>query len=329
MALLSLLVVGCGGSSSGGPSTGSAPTVSLLAAGPDGFNSSGGATGFDDSGAPVYATASADKSKWTVYAGKDRPLYDLPFGSMADARPGGITGKYVVGNFQAGSSGGVLVAWKNGDGTASSARYPGYEFVACDAGKAIVSRQDDLDLPPTYSLMDLSDGSVTPESVPAGARVLDFKGRYALCTVPGEGAGVYDTQADSYVPLAVPAGADGTVKALAVNAGGQALGVSRKGGVDQLRVWSPSGVPGEALDSAAAGGEIFMGWISADGARLAYKKATATSERQFVRSGGTSYDLTGKTPYTSLNGLNADGTVGFAADLSAGESAVTVAISYR
>lgn len=335
LALLPLLAAGCGGSSSsGGPSTGSAPTVSLVAEGPEGFNSTGGAKGFDDSGRAVYATADTGTSNWTVYVAKGQPLYHVtPTGTVGGPGngPKGITGRYVVGEYSDTSGKqGLLVAWKNGDGTVSSARYEGYRYAACDGGKAIVSKEDSLDSPPSFFLMDLSDGSVTQESIPGNAIVTGFKGRFVLFDVWGGGsASVYDTSSNTTTPLQKAAGTDATGEALAVNAAGQTLGVTKAGTTEQLRVWSAAGVPGEVIDTSAVGGELFMGWISADGTRMTYKKGTESSETQFVRVDGTSYALPSSLRYTSLNGLNDDGTLGFAADLSSDESTVTVGLSYK
>jgi len=326
---------GCGGTSPGPVGTG-APTISLVAAGPTDFARAGGAKGFDASGTPVYATAAADSAgstnwTWTIWKGRDQPSYTIPLAGVMDSKPLGISGKFVVGAYRDASGQGLAVATQKGDGSVLSARYLGYDFDACNSGKAIISRQDSLDLPPSFFMMDLASGSVTAETLPAGDLFFrDFKGRFVLCEPRGSSKRfVYDADTNATLQLEPAADTDGTVETLAVNSAGQVLGFTRKGDVAQLRVWNSSGVPGDVIDTSASGGDFFLGWLSPDASRMAYKKTTASSESQFVRTGGVSYDVTSSTTYTSLNGLNDDGTVGFAADLSASESPVTVAIAYK
>lgn len=348
LAALSIFLVGCGGSPSGGNS-GVVPSVSRKATGPS-SDAGTPATGFDAAGKPVFVAVQGDPTKWKVFADSGTLLYEIPVAGASDSRPGAVSGKYVVGGATSLGAGGgadkysVLVASRGGDGTVATAVYADRSLYVCDGGKALVYDSTvDGDSPPSY-LLDLASGSQQPVALPSGAVPYAMKGRYVLCSVGGSrgrsvpskrsksrspgGMLLFDLSSGTSVNLQAPEDSDGAVYAYVLNSKGQTLGVTYQGERTDLRLWDKSGVPGAPLDSVTSG-YLEPGWLSEDARRLSYDKVEGGVAKAYMQVGGQVYLLSdGTFALASLYGLNAKGTLGFGYDPDLG-SEVSVAVSYR
>jgi hypothetical protein len=341
---LALSLAGCGGSPAGGASTPVVPSAARAAIGPD-SDAGTPVSGFGASGNPVYAVSDDARTKWTVMSSRDSALYDIPVEGATDTQPRAVSGKYVVGDYDAADgTHGVIVAARSASGVVTVARYPNLGFSRCDGGKALVYdwTADGGTVP--YSLLDLATGALTSEALPSGAEPFAMRGKYVLCsvgrsrgrTVPGKrrqsrspgGMLVFDLSAGTSANLQAPDDSDGEVYAYVLNSKGQVLGVTYQGERTDMRLWDKSGVPGAALDSVTSG-YLEPGWISEDARRLSYDKVVGGVGKAYMQVGTVVY-LLGDDAFalSSLYGLNPKGTVGFGFDSDLGET-VTVGISYR
>ena len=268
----SVAMSGCGGSSGGGGSTAAGPRVSLLGA-PAGLRSD--ATGFNAAGSPVYSVADISGTGWTVYGANGQALYDMQIPSVTSSEPEGVSGKFVVGDYSGPNGQGIVLASENADGSVSSTQFPGYGFVACDSGEALVTNPGS---PTAYSVIDLATGAVTPEPALAGDPRPSLKGGFVL--YGGSSPKVLDAATGASVALQAAQGSDGSIGTLAVNSSGQALGFSKAGGIEQLRVWSATGVPGGVLDSTLSTETFAIGWAGSPAFRELSKRMPAKPERR-------------------------------------------------
>lgn len=338
-------LAGCGGSGSNPSTTPAIPEASLAAVGPiSRFGTT--PSGFDDSGSPIFAVANGSGSKWTVSASEGEPLYEIPVAGVLTSTPEAVSGRYVVGSYEAaGSEYGLIVA-ANSSGTLSQKRYPGYSLYASDGGKALVFDNTSDTGSPAASLLDMAAGTFKAVPLPEGSVPYAIKGGYALCST-GRGRAatktrsratggmlLFNLDSGALVPLKAPPGTDGSVYAYVLNSKGQVLGVTYAGAETQMRIWSPSGEPGEVIDSVTNAGTgegtyLEPGWLSEDVGKMTYSKYVGDSAESFMRIGATSYDLTTAAfPLQGLRDLNPSATAGFGFDPVLGKD-VAVSISYR
>lgn len=351
--VIALLAAGCGGSSStnfaGGTTNTGTPSATLVALGPTSSDGSP-VTGFDASGKPVFAAPDADAgAEWDVYASSTEKLYTIAIPGATGSRVMAIDGAFVAGSYEGDSDSGTAVAVRSGS-SVTVAKYPGYDFCACQGGLAVLAD----DATGAYSVLDMASGKIAAEPIPTSYTVLGMNGRFVLCAAGLDrskrvaagkasraatrdgvtGAYVWDLRAHGSTALSTPSGSNGIYPGC-VNANGQVLGVSYEGTRTNLRLWQADGSVGSALDGID-GGYVEPGWLSPDGARMAYgmvPKDGSAAGTAYMLLKGTRYTVTSpQIALAALYGLNDAGTLGFADDQGTADSfpnVDAVKITYR